>query len=331
MKLTITKQFQAFIKEQNLSLEHILEQAMIPNLLWKEELVVEEQQYYRLLRVLDECISDEQLLALSEIENINMFMPPIYAALSAKNGMEALERFITFKKLIGPITIEMEEVGNNVQIRFSFLSSNQELPRFSLLNEQLLVVSLLRRGSGKEIRPISISGPFEYGETLTHYLKCVPEKSQGNILIFQQEDLDIPFYTQNNSMWEFMEPELKNRLATFSPSPSFLETIQNELFQSIPSGHFSLSNIAQKVGVSNRTLQRNLQAVNTTFHQQVQQTQMILSLNFLQNQNLTTTEIAYLVGFSEVSSFSRAFKKWTTKNITQYRKEVNKSKGNSPN
>lgn len=322
MKLTITKQFQVFIEELGLSLERILQQARIPNLLWKEELVVDEQQYYRLLKVLDEYLSDEQLLAFSEIENINMFMPPIYAALSAKNGMEALERFVTFKKLIGPITIGLEILENTVQIRFAFVFPQQELPRFALLNEQLLLVSLLRRGSEKEITPLLISSPFDYGELLTHYLNCSPRKSQENLLVFKREELESPFYTQNNSMWQFIEPELKNRLSAASKPATFVEMIQNELFQAIPSGHFALPDIAQQIGISTRTLQRNLQAENTTFNQQLKHAQKTLSLNFLQNKHLTTTEIAYLVGFTDTSSFSRAFKKWTNKTISQYRREM---------
>lgn len=322
MKLTITKQFQKFISSQGLFLEHLLQQANIPNLLWKEELVVNEQQYYNLLQVFNEYVSDQQILAFSEIENINMFMPPIYAALSAKNGMEALKRFISYKKLIGPITIGMETGEKTVKIRFSFIFPNQELPRFALLNEQLLLISLLRRGSEKEVIPLLIGGPFEYGDSIQQYLNCNTRTSRENFLVFKLEDLNYPFYTQNNIMWEFIEPELKNRLAAASAPKTFVETIQKVLFQVIPSGNFSLQDVALKIGISTRTLQRNLQAENTTFNRQLQEAQKILSLNFLQNDNLTTIEIAYLVGFSEVSSFSRAFKKWIGKNISQYKQEL---------
>lgn len=270
MKLTITKQFQDFISQQGLSLEHLLQQADIPNLLWKEELSVNEQQYYRLLQVFDEYVSDEQILAFSEVENINMFIPPIYAALSAKNGMEALVRFIAFKKLIGPITISMEVLENTVQIRFSFIFPNQELPRFALLNEQLLLISLLRRGSEKMITPALVSSPFDYGTAIKEYLKCEPEKSKENLLVFQLADLKAPFYTQNNVMWQFIEPELKTRLAAVSMQNTFVGTIQNALFKAIPSGNFSLPEVAKTIGVSTRTLQRNLQAENTTFNRQLQ-------------------------------------------------------------
>ncbi|MDA9472190.1 helix-turn-helix domain-containing protein [Enterococcus sp. 5H] len=325
MKLTITKQFQNFISSQGLSLEHLLQQANIPNLLWREELVVNEQQYYDLLQVFNQYVSDQQILAFSEIENINMFMPPIYAALSAENGMEALKRFISYKKLIGPITIGMEVEGKTVQIWFSFVFPNQELPRFALLNEQLLLLSLLRRGSKKEVTPLLIEGPFEYGESIKQYLNCNPRKSRENLLVLKLEDLKYPFYTQNNIMWEFIEPELKNRLVAASTPKTFVETIQKVLFQVIPSGNFSLQDVALKIGISTRTLQRNLQAENTTFNRQLQEAQKVLSLNFLQNNNLRTAEIAYLVGFSEVSSFSRAFKKWTGKNISQYKQDLEKN------
>lgn len=322
MKVTITNQFQHYISDLGLSLAHLLQQAGIPNLLWKEELVVNEQQYYSLLQVFNKTITNQQILAFSEIRNINMFMPPIYAALSAKNGLEALERFTHYKKLIGPIVIEMGIKEEVVQIRFSFVFPNQELPRFALLNEQLLLISLLRTGSEKEITPLIIASPFEYGKTIKKYVQCNPIKSQGNLLVFKREDLVRPFFTQNNSMWEFIEPELKNRLIAASVSETFVEGIQRVLYQVIPSGNFSLQDVASEIGTSTRTLQRNLQAENTTFNEQLQEVQKILSLNFLKNKHLTTSEIAYLVGFSEVSSFSRAFKKWTGKNISQYKVEL---------
>lgn len=321
MKLTITKQFQEFILNLGLSLEDLLQKAGIPNLLWKEELVVNEQQYYRLLQEFNTHITNEQLLAFSEVKNINMFMPPIFAALSAKNGMEALERFITYKKLIGPVSVDMQILEDTVRIHFSFVYPEQELPRFALLNEQLLLISLLRTGSGKEIIPLLVSSPFDYGKQIKKYIGILPEKSKDNLLVFQIIDLKQSFLTQNNSMWQFIEPELKNRLSTISEQHTFISTIQSTLFQAIPSGHFSLNDIAHSIGVSTRTLQRNLRTENTTFNQQLQTTQKLLALNYVLNNNLTTNEISYLIGYADVSSFSRAFKKWTGKTISQYRND----------
>lgn len=63
------------MEEIEISFSSILKESDIPNLLWKEELVLNEQQYYRLLNVIDGYISDKQILELSSINNVSMFMP----------------------------------------------------------------------------------------------------------------------------------------------------------------------------------------------------------------------------------------------------------------
>ncbi|MGX4202141.1 helix-turn-helix domain-containing protein [Bacillus sp. JK74] len=149
----------------------------------------------------------------------------------------------------------------------------------------------------------------------------MPEVGEENQLVFKVEDLNRPFLTQNNSMWQYLEPALKNKLAELSAQRSFSSTVQTALFQAIPSGNFSLEEIAHSLGVSPRTLQRNLSAEGTAFNQQLQATQKMLALNYVQNDSLNMNEITYLVGYADPSSFSRAFKKWTGKTISHYKKE----------
>ncbi|BBM57727.1 AraC family transcriptional regulator [Leptotrichia trevisanii] len=76
-------------------------------------------------------------------------------------------------------------------------------------------------------------------------------------------------------------------------------------------GRFELENIAEGFGISGRTLQRNLSAENTSFNQLVKDVQKIMTFNYLESNELSIEEITYLVGYTEISSFYRAFKKWT--------------------
>lgn len=90
-------------------------------------------------------------------------------------------------------------------------------------------------------------------------------------MVFKLEDLKYSFYTQNNIVWEFIKPELKNRLVAALTLKTFVETIQKVLFQVISSGNYSLKAVILKIGISTRTLQRNLQAENTIFNRQLQE------------------------------------------------------------
>ena len=317
------KQFQDFLKSIGLSIENILEQAGIPNILWKEEIQLSTEEYYLFLKKIDEVITDEQISAISNIDNLNVFIPSFFAALSSKNGLEGLKRLAKYKKLIGPVSLEIKEFEEIVQIQDFFEQREKELPRFAVLNEQLLLMNLLNKGIGKEIMPISVTSPFEYGEFLSKEMNITVNKGVQNEIIFSMKDLKKPFLTANNIMVEYLEPQLKQKLAEKESETleTFTDRVQKKLFQLIPSGQFSLENVAEEFGISARTVQRNLAVENIKFNQVVKNVQKIMTLNYLESKELSIDEIAYLVGYTETSSFYRAFKGWTGKTVLQYRKE----------
>ena len=304
-------------------MENILKKAGIPNILWKEEIQFSTEEYYLFLKEIDEVITDEQILAISNVDNLNMFIPSFFAALSSKNGLEGLKRLAKYKKLIGPVFLEIKEFEEIVQVQYFFEQKEKELPRFAILNEQLLLMNLLNKGIGKGIMPISVTSPFEYGKFLSKEMNITVNKGVQNEIIFSMKDLKKPFLTANNIMVEYLEPQLKQKLSEIENqiSKTFTARVQKKLFQLIPGGQFSLENIAEEFGISTRTVQRNLAVENIKFNQVVKNVQKIMTLNYLESKELSIDEIAYLVGYTETSSFYRAFKGWTGKTVLQYRKE----------
>ena len=317
------KQFRDFLRSIGLSIENILEQAGIPNILWKEEIQFSTEEYYLFLKKIDEVITDEQISAISNIDNLNVFIPSFFAALSSKNGLEGLKRLAKYKKLIGPVFLEIKEFEEIVQVQYFFEQREKELPRFAVLNEQLMLINLLNKGIGKEISPVSVTSPFEYGELLTKEINATINKARQNEIIFSMKDLKKPFLTANNIMVEYLEPQLKQKLAEKESETleTFTDRVQKKLCQLIPSGQSSLENVVEEFGISARTVQRNLDVENIKFNQVVKNVQKIMTLNYLESKELSIEEIAYLVGYTETSSFYRAFKGWIGKTVLQYRKE----------
>ena len=304
------KQFQDFLKSIGMSMENILEKAGIPNILWKEEIQFSTEEYYLFLKEIDEVITDEQILVISNVDNLNMFIPSFFAALSSKNGLEGIKRLAKYKKLIGPVFLEIKEFEEIVQVQYFFEQREKELPRFAVLNEQLLLMNLLNKGIGKEIMPISVISPFEYGEFLSKEMKITVNKGVQNEIIFSMKDLKKPFLTANNIMVEYLEPQLKQKLAEKESETleTFTDRVQKKLCQLIPSGQSSLENVVEEFGISARTVQRNLDVENIKFNQVVKNVQKIMTLNYLESKELSIEEIAYLVGYTETSSFYHAFK-----------------------
>ena len=319
MRLSLSQQYIENLSHIGLDLKMILQLANLPDSTWKEEMNLSTLDYYHLLTAFDQVANDEQIIAMSRIKNIQMFMPPFFAALSSKNGLAAIEHFAKYKKITGPIVVNIEVFDELVRVNYRYDYSGLDLPRFAVLNEQLLLLDLIRTGTGKEIVPVHVGTPYSYEEASVRIFGCQVEVMEGNELVFKKADLEKPFLTANNVMLDYLEPQLKERLAEAMTSESFTGIVQQKLYQAIPSGCFTIEDIAASLGISSRTLQRNLTAEGTKFNQELQNVRTILAFGYFKNPEMTTEDVAYLLGYSEVSSFSRAFKKWTGKTISEYR------------
>lgn len=320
MKLTITNQFQDFLKSIGADISVLLQRAEVPNKLWQEEISLTTLEYHRLLQEFDRVMTEENIRALSQISQIQMFVPAFFAALSSPHGLEALERFARFKKIVGPIEVEVVEAETTFSVTYKFAYANMDLPKFSVLNEQLLVLNLLRTGTGERLIPLVLESPFDYDTETVAEFGLPVQKGDINRLVFDKADLQKPFLTQNNIMWQYLETELNQHLAQQVREQSFAGFVQQELYAAIPSGFFMVEDIAHRLGLSVRTLQRNLSAENTSFKQELQAVQKAMAFSYLK-MGLPTEEISSLIGYSEVNAFSRAFKKWTGMTLTEYKKE----------
>ena len=86
---------------------------------------------------------------------------------------------------------------------------------------------------------------------------------------------------------------------------------QTAIIDLLPSGQVSDEKVARKLFLSERSLQRKLQQTGTSFRKLLDTTREELAKQYIQDPSVDLTEIAFLLGFSEHSSFSRAFKRWT--------------------
>jgi AraC-like DNA-binding protein len=84
-------------------------------------------------------------------------------------------------------------------------------------------------------------------------------------------------------------------------------------------GEISMDAIAAKLGQSRQTLYRNLKDEDVTFEQVLDELRHKLALHYLAGKKVSVNETAYLVGFSDPASFSRAFKRWTGKSPREMR------------
>ncbi|YAB14625.1 helix-turn-helix domain-containing protein [Lactiplantibacillus plantarum] len=310
MKIMVSEQFQCFMASLGVDLNSLLEAAGINKVVWQEQLMLSDVEYWQLMNEFDNQLTDEMILSLGNITNINTFMPSFFAALAAKNGEQAIARMATYKSLAGPVHLEIVTKPDIVNIHILGNSLGVELPRFTIMTEQLLLISLLRVGTGKLIKPISVGSKYPYGDQIDAVMGIRPQQLADNCIQFQVTDLQRAFISANNSMWAFLQPGLDQQKLAIEHNQSLLATVQALLLKKIPSGSFSIDEIATSLNLSKRTLQRHLSTLSTTFNDEVQIARRTLVVPLMKDQSLNLIEISYLLGYSDPESFSRAFKKW---------------------
>jgi AraC-like DNA-binding protein len=83
-----------------------------------------------------------------------------------------------------------------------------------------------------------------------------------------------------------------------------------------------LPDVAEQLGQTTRTLQRKLKEAGSSFQEVLDQTRRELAEHYLAQVELSITDIAYMLGFQEQSSFNHAFKDWTGLNPGAFRQQL---------
>jgi AraC-like DNA-binding protein len=99
----------------------------------------------------------------------------------------------------------------------------------------------------------------------------------------------------------------------------FRTRVENAISSLLPHGRVLVEDVARSLGMSERTLARNLSDEGLNFTEILQQLRRDLAVRYLDDRKLHVSKIAWLLGFHEVSAFTHAFKRWTGKTPSQMR------------
>ncbi len=100
-----------------------------------------------------------------------------------------------------------------------------------------------------------------------------------------------------------------------------LEQLRREIANMLVKGESGIEPLAKATGTSVRTLQRRLKDAGVNYNDLQNDVRKTLALNLLQNETLALAEIAFSLGYSEVSAFNHAFQRWVGQSPGQYRRQ----------
>lgn len=252
-----------------------------------------------------------------------------YIGMSSANLHDALKNITRYSKLGTEGLVSRLIVERDAALFESALVMPQAVAGYD--QEMEFVISLMvnacRALTGRNIAPLEVR--FRHGRkteirTFERILNCpVIFGSDHECIVFKREQLRLPVVTADDRLLEILKGYGDTILAERARhGPDFKHDVESCIVELLPKGEATAKLVAMELGMSERTLSRRLAEIGLTFKTLLAEIRHDLSLKYVAEPGITLKQTAFLLGYSEVSAFSHAFKRWTGHTPARMRQSV---------
>ncbi|MDH5655377.1 MAG: AraC family transcriptional regulator, partial [Spirochaetia bacterium] len=276
-------------------------------------------QYDKLIKKAVELSGDNQFgLHLGKAFNVGTGNVVTFMIYNCSNLLEAIKKYIEYQKVVGEaITYEFSILNEQAKISVSLTSDDIQNNRHILEAEIMGIYSIGKDIINGKLKLSEVHFNSDKPEHIDEYVanfQCpikwnMPESS----LIFEKKYLSFPLKQANNSLMTMLESQARSILKRLSGAETYTDKVIKILCENKLSNDLTIESVARKIPISVRGLQMKLKNENTGFQQIFNDIRKQISISHLKENSASITEISYLLGFSDPSSFQKAFKKWTGK------------------
>ena len=208
---------------------------------------------------------------------------------------------------------------------FEVIPGFPDRPGLRLTNELALsaAVAISREVSEQPFAPVAVHlslpvprdpTPFE-----AHFGCPIRYGAARDALEVSNDQLDLPNRLGDDSISRFFDTHLDSALAELPEPAELIRRVRSEITNALSEGTPTVSQIAKRLAMSGRTLQRKLAEEHLNYQDIVTDVQHGLAKQLLRASDCTLAEVAFLTGFADQSSFGRAFKRWSGQTPLSYR------------
>lgn len=304
-------------KRMGLDIDTILSRAGIDaELLEQPKARISPQQYTRFVRLLWLVTQDEHVGFDKNARRLGTFSMMCQLMIHAKTLGQALELSVQFYRLFGDTwTVHLERDQHEARL-IPQIPAEHDPEHF--ITESMLMIWhglaswLVERRIPLERVHFSYAQPLHAAEYDALFFSPVMQFDCARTEIcFAADYLDLPIRQDEKSLQLFLKTAPAQLLVKFKNNNSLTARIRELLKSQIGEDMPSLNEVAALLYLSPQTLRRRLASEGKSYQAVKDALRRDAAIHLLQNPDLSLDDVAQQVGFSETSTFHRAFKKWT--------------------
>ncbi len=140
-------------------------------------------------------------------------------------------------------------------------------------------------------------------------------------MVFPDAYMALPVATADEDLRQQVEARAQSLLRVLEGEAPLLSALKGVLARNLANGRVSLEEAAAALDTSTRTLQRRLGALGRSFQSVLDEVRLHAAENLLRDPNVSLTQIAFLLGYTEQSTFHNAFRRWTGASPGSWRRQ----------
>src|SRR6516162_5641021 len=246
-----------------------------------------------------------------------------YTMMSSPNLLGILKSLVRYVGIVSDAaSVAITEDDEGYRMILELFGGGQPVPRQRFEFDLLTVLSFCRWITNRDLRPLALELRFPPPADLQPYkdaFKCsLRFNSSANALLFASADVISPLPTAHPLLAEVHERVASEHLRRLDLA-HVSSRARAAIIRHLPEGEPRRAEIANKLEMSERTLQRRLEAEGTSFQHLLDVTRRELAQQYLGQTDTSLCDATYLLGFSNQSSFFRACKRWFGTSARHYR------------
>lgn len=222
------------------------------------------------------------------------------------------------------VEVRLEECGDSVKL-INYLKDNSIVERRQDTELALSFVhQLIKTGIDEKWKVQEVHFEHKEPKSVDEHIRIFNAPlifdQPVNALVFSKAYLSQRMINSDQRLFPLLQQYLDSALLDRSDENDLVSRVSDIIARSLSSHTHGINEVAQKIGLPRWTLQRRLQDAGLIYSQLVSEVRRNLSEVYLNNKDIKLTEVAFLLGYSEVSAFSRAFRRWTGESPQEYRR-----------
>lgn len=272
---------------------------------------------------------DESALGLHLAEQANPREAGLlfYVASAARSLGDALGLFSRYFRIVNEaVRLELRRTPQGIVAEVNFVGLSRHRAQQNVEFGIAVILKALREITGQDVRPIQAT--FVHGRNselrrFERFFGCPIEfAAPSDQLSFSNKTLALPLIAGDPYLLDTLRPFCDEAAKERNTGRGTLRaSVENETQKLLPHGKAQRTAVATALAMSTRTLSRRLAEEGTTYEQVLDELRRSLALQYIKEESLSLSQITWLLGYEELTSFNHAFRRWTGRSPSAARKE----------